>query len=298
VSQTRELVRGRSTRENATASTERKWKKTKRLLSLFAVLGVALFGGSSAAGAASPGSSDVNALHYYVSLGDSLAASEQPNGDSADGYAEQLFAKLKANDPTLRLVKLGCSGETTHSMIFRNPCGYAHGSQLAEAVSFLHAHRQLIRLVTIDIGADDVFLCIFNGDQGCLGAALPAASTNLTTTLTALRNAAGTEVPILGMNYYDPFLAFWFFSPAAAQLSEQMVMQLNDVLGSVYSAAGDPVADVGTAFSTTDGTLVGGVPLNVLRICQWTWMCTGNPDVHPNTTGYGVIAEAFEDALP
>jgi lysophospholipase L1-like esterase len=270
----------------------------KCLLSLVAVLCAALFAGSSSARAESPGSSDVNALHYYVSLGDSLAASEQPNGDFRHGYAEQLFAKLKANDPTLRLVKLGCSGETTNSMIFRNPCGYSHGSQLAQAVSFLHAHSQLVRLVTIDIGADDVFLCILNGDQSCLDAGLASVSTNLAAILSALRDAAGADVPILGMNYYDPFLAFWFFSPAAAQFSEQMVVQLNDVLGSVYSAAGDPVADVETAFSTTDGTLVGGIPLNVLRICQWTWMCTSNPDVHPNTTGYGVIAQAFEDALP
>jgi lysophospholipase L1-like esterase len=77
-----------------------------------------------------------------------------------------------------------------------------------------------------------------------------------------------------------------------------MVVQFNDVLDSVYSAAGEPVADVETAFSTTDLTLVGGIPLNVLRICQWTWMCTNNPDVHPNTAGYGVIAQAFEDVLP
>jgi hypothetical protein len=76
-----------------------------------------------------------------------------------------------------------------------------------------------------------------------------------------------------------------------------MVVQVNDVLGSVYGAARDPVADVETAFSTTDWTLVGGIPLNVLQICQWTWMCTGSPDLHPNTAGYGVIAQAFLDAL-
>jgi lysophospholipase L1-like esterase len=267
-------------------------------LSLLAAACAVLLAGAPAALADEPGASDTRAVHYYLSLGDSLAASEQPNGDLGHGYAEQLFEELKASNPTLELVKLGCSGETTHSMIFRNPCGYPHGSQLAEAVSFLHAHGQFVRLVTINIGADDVFLCILTGDQDCLDAGFASVSTNLAAILSALRDASGPDVPIVGMNYYDPFLAFWFFSPTAAQLSEQMVVQFNDLLGSVYSAAGDPVADVETAFSTTDWTLVGGIPFNVLRICQWTWMCSSNPDVHPNTAGYGVIGLAFEDVLP
>jgi len=46
---------------------------------------------------------------YYLSLGDSLAASLQPNGDFTDGYAEQLYASLAAGQPKLRLVKLGCA---------------------------------------------------------------------------------------------------------------------------------------------------------------------------------------------
>ena len=33
-----------------------------------------------------------------------------------------------------------------------------------------------------------------------------------------------------------------------------------------------------------------------VRVCTWTWMwAVGN--VHPNKTGYGVIAEAFKTAL-
>jgi lysophospholipase L1-like esterase len=243
---------------------------------------------------------DTNAVHYYVSLGDSLAASSQPNGDDIHGYAEQLYASLKATDPKLKLVKLGCGGETTASMIFSNPCGYPHGSQLDEAVSFLHAHSEFVSLVTIDIGGNDVLLCVFDLDQGCLDAALPSVASNLATIVSRLREAAGPDVPIVGMNYYDPFLAFWFSNPTAAQTTEQMVVQFNDVLGSVYGAAGDPLADVETAFSTTDWTLVDGIPLNVLQICQWTWMCdpTYGPDPDVNTAGDGVIAQAFEQVLP
>jgi hypothetical protein len=56
------------------------------------------------------------------------------------------------------------------------------------------------------------------------------------------------------------------------------------------------VADVFGAFSTSDSTLVGGTPRNVLQVCAWTWMCTGPPhgaDIHANNEGYGIIARAF-----
>jgi hypothetical protein len=54
---------------------------------------------------------------------------------------------------------------------------------------------------------------------------------------------------------------------------------------------------VAGAFSTDDmTTMVNGIPLDVARICQWTWMCTRG-DIHANTAGYGVIAKAFEAVL-
>ncbi|HEU5065857.1 MAG TPA: hypothetical protein VFT86_08220, partial [Gaiellaceae bacterium] len=57
---------------------------------------------------------------------------------------------------------------------------------------------------------------------------------------------------------------------------------------------------VETAFSTTDWTLEGGVPLNVLRSCEWTLMCTPpplGPGPDPNAAGFGVIADAFLDVI-
>ena len=83
---------------------------------------------------------------------------------------------------------------------------------------------------------------------------------------------------------------------------------MNDTLERIYKTAGSPVADVEGAFSTTDVATkvvvglpgIGTVPLNVARICQWTWMCAPppGPDIHANTEGYGVIAGAFLKALP
>ncbi|MDE2059797.1 MAG: SGNH/GDSL hydrolase family protein [candidate division NC10 bacterium] len=251
------------------------------------------------------------AVKYYVSLGDSLAAGFQPTGSFAQGYADQLFTALRAKTSGLQHVKLGCFGETTVTMITGGVCSYRHGSQLNEAVAFLQRHQGSVALITIDIGANDVNCSITMPlDMRCITDASAAVETNLPSILTALRAAAGPGVPIVGMNYYDPFLAFWLQGEggrAAATDSRQAFLKFNDTLDTIYKAAGSPVADVEGAFSTTDfATKVvspdfGTVPLNVARICQWTWMCTPaplGPDIHANTEGYGVIAGAFLKVLP
>jgi lysophospholipase L1-like esterase len=279
--------------------------KQHRLTLFLFVLAAALLGPPAALA-----EHEDHAVHYYVALGDSLAAGPERGGDAND-YPEQLFVNLREADPNLRLARFGCGGETTASMISpslpwegrgeRHLCSYANGSQLADAVRFLQAHRQFVSLVTIDIGGNDVLFCVAELDQTCLAEGLAAIEQNLPLILSALRVAAGADVPIVGMNYYNPFLAFWFASPAFAAVTNQMVVdQVNPALEAAYADAGSPVADVESAFATTNWAPEGGVPLNVLRICQWTLMCTGPfgpSSVHPNTAGYGVIAGAFADAL-
>jgi hypothetical protein len=105
------------------------------------------------------------------------------------------------------------------------------------------------------------------------------------------------------MNYYDPFVpqAWSEGGLPALQAEVASVVGFNDLLEGMYAAAGDPVADVENAFSVTDFTIVDGTPLDVVRECQWTWICTTpplGPDIHANTVGYGVIAQAFADQLP
>jgi hypothetical protein len=78
-----------------------------------------------------------------------------------------------------------------------------------------------------------------------------------------------------------------------------MTVEFNNSLEAIYTAAGSPVADVETAFSLTDFTpQPDALPLNVQRVCAWTWMCPPVGDVHPNKDGYGVIAHAFQTVLP
>jgi lysophospholipase L1-like esterase len=166
------------------------------------------------------------------------------------------------------------------------------GTQLAEAVHFLEEHRGEVAFVTIDIGAND-----FLGPSG-----LGPVFSNLPLILAELRAAAGPDVPIVGMNYYDPFAPRAWSQGGLTGLQAQVatIVAVNNLFESFYAAAGDPVADVEAAFSVTDFTPVDGTPLDVVRECEWTWICTPpplGPDIHANSTGYGVIALAFEQAL-
>jgi lysophospholipase L1-like esterase len=238
-------------------------------------------------------------LHYYVSLGDSVAAGTQPGRPYTDeSYTDQLYASLRRTDPNLRHIKLGCPGERTGTMVVGNPsCRYQFGSQLDQAAVFLSAHWRSVRLISIDIGANDVLGCAPTFAPTCVGPAAAAVAANLPVILGTLNRATGGQVPIVGMNYYNPFLALWFTSPATALSTTQLVATLfNPLLESIYGAFGVRVADVETAFATTDFTPAGGIPLNVQRTCQWTWMCAA-ADIHPNVTGHSVIAQAFREVL-
>ncbi len=266
----------------------------------------------AATATASGGSSGDHAKLYQVSVGDSLAAGVQPTSDSAnlfrtsDGYAEQLLKTARTRWSKLSLEKLGCPGETTTTMIQGGICAYPHGNQLAEAVSFLKAHRSLVAFVTIDIGAND-FPC---QAAECIPAGVAAIQSNLPSILASLRAAAGPDVPIVGMTLYNPFLANWLTGPdgqaIAIASASQLMGPVNAVLDGLFLASGASVADVAGAFSSNDfATQVtlpgfGTVPLNVARICAWTWVCAPaplGPDNHANHDGYAAIAAAYAAVL-
>ncbi len=254
---------------------------------------------------------------YYLALGDSLSQGVQPdmagaNVETRQGYADQLYAALRSGHPGLQLVKFGCPGETTSTMIKGGICRYPGGSQLAAAAAFLRAHRGHVFLITIDIGANDPEDCgswaSLSKIASCLGTGVPRAAANLATIMTRLRAAAGPGVRIVGMNYYLPALAEWrdgLPGHLVAWAAERLAATYNDMLDRVYTNAGARVANVFGAFDTANfatggaGAAEGGIPRNVALLCRWTWACAApprGPNQHANQAGYQVIARAFLQA--
>jgi lysophospholipase L1-like esterase len=269
---------------------------------------------TATSGARAPGRHASPRTSYYLSLGDSLSQGVQPDPAGASlptqqGYPDQLYAALHLGDPGLRLVKLGCSGETTHTMIDGGICSYPAGSQLAEAARFLRAHRGQVSLITIDIGANDPDSCINRPSIGavvsCVTRSFPETVANLTKIMSTIRAAAGRQVRIIGMNYYVPALAEWrngFAGQELARLSERLVVIYNGMLASVYQKFGARVANVFGAFHSGDFTDqvrvpgIGTLPRNVAAVCLWTWECAAaprGPNEHARAIGYGVIALTF-----
>ena len=281
-----------------------------------AVAAMAVVTACSGPATSAPSHARAGPATYYLALGDSLSQGVQPNAagtgvETGQGYPDQLYAVLRASHPSLELVKLGCPGETTETMIHGGICRYPDGSQLAAAVAFLSAHRGHVFLVTIDIGANDPEDCGWSNLRTiftCVGTDIPGAASNLEEILARLRAAAGPDVRMVGMSYYLPALAEWrdgFTGQAVAWVSERLAVLYNDMLGRAYASSGVPVANVFGAFETSDFSGdsavpgVGTVPRNVALICRWTWECAGpprGPNQHANQAGYAVIARAFLSA--
>jgi lysophospholipase L1-like esterase len=266
---------------------------------------------------------------YYLALGDSLSQGVQLSVASGTdiltnrGYVDDLYAFLRLRNPGLQLAKLGCPGETTATFINGGPCSteyqmaFGKNDQLDAAVVFLATHD--VQFITLDIGGNDVDGCIVLTQPGingpCFAGGITSVSNNLPLIVNTLR-AAAPRALIIGMNYYDPFLAAWKLipGPAGQTLAEESVFAtttgirgvpgLNSTLESVYGAAHIPVADVAKAFQITNFTELPfiNLPLNVFLTLSWTWMSATPPDIHPNDAGYAVIAGAFleevGDAVP
>ncbi len=254
---------------------------------------------------------------YYLALGDSLARGAQPNTTGATvptnkGYANDLRAIEKTKYSGLTLQQLGCLGETTTTMMKGGICTYTAGSQLKQAVQFLQAHQGHIAFVTIDIGANDVDNCIVNGvvDLQCVAAGEASIQKNVPKIAAQLRKAAGPDVPLIGMTYYDPFLAAWLEGPPGQTLageSQALAKAVNRLISNGYRSAKFRVANVAQTFLTAKPftvvtTLNGipGVPVAVANICNLTWMCAPppqGPNIHANVAGYSAIAQTFAGKL-
>jgi len=230
------------------------------------------------------------------------AGFEYVNPTNFIGFPDYVGRDLRLNN-----VNAACPGETTASFLsasapdlgcraFRSqaPLHVSYGStQSSFALSFLAKHKRT-RLVTIMLGANDLFLLeeACAGDQTCITNGLPQVlatiSANMATILGEIR-ASGYKGLIVVENYYS-----LDYSDAAGTTLMQL---LNQAVSAPAASFGAVVADVFSAFeiaatnpfaggNTCKAGLLNASPQN-------QFLC----DVHPSQSGQRLIARAVEAAF-
>ncbi len=231
---------------------------------------------------------------YYLALGDSLAFGYQPGFDWYHGYNRDVLNYIVSHgDPTIQSANMGCVDETVTTFInggcpFQWLTKYHYsGPQLAAALSFINQHSGQVSPVTLDIGANDflaffdVHTCQIITPTGGLDQAIAQFDTNYTSILSQLKAALNGTGDLFTMNYYFPYQNL---CPNLLPLIEE----LNAHLVADAQSVGVPVADVFSAY--------GGANVPNPSLCAYTWACSHPLNIHPNDTGYRVIAQTF-DAL-
>lgn len=264
-----------------------------------------------ASGAPSPPASP--SAPGYLALGDSIAFGYRPAAVTPmtsyliaanfTGYPDDVAKALH-----LHLVNASCPGETTASMISKSApnvgcesdpsggLGYRsfaplhvayRGSQLAFAVRYLRQHPQT-KLVTIDIGANDLFLCQDKNADHCAGSdfrtTLAAIASNLDKILGSVRGQGGYRGTLVVMNYYA--LTY------GANPTSIGTQALNTTLARAAARYGGRVASAYAAFKAAAASAGGDTCTAGLRIK----LPSGGCDLHPTAHGHEVLATAIEKA--
>jgi lysophospholipase L1-like esterase len=270
---------------------------------------------------------------YYLALGDSLSVGIQPTAQgqqliTEQGYVTDLYAHYAAEIPQLKLKELGCPGDDTGNVISGQGnaaaarvyhCDRDGGSQLNAAVAFIRAHAGHVKLISIDIGTNDVSDCLdpavyehgLKYTIACITHGEQSIAVNLPKILAVLKRAAAPGTELVGGDIYDPFLAGLLTRNKLVDMistqSVRLITKVNAEIAYADASAGFRTADVADAFFTYDGSKVrapadgGTVPRDLVVLCSYTWVCAKaprGPNIHPNPTGYSVMARAFEQVLP
>jgi lysophospholipase L1-like esterase len=253
----------------------------------------------------------------YLALGDSVTFGyEEPTVVPAPNYhdASSLvgFPEMLGTELHLRVANAACSGETSSSLIHAsaqsNGCEnvpgdsgasyrkqfplhvrYA-GSQLAYAVAYLRAHPG-VRLVSLMIGANDLFLCQETTADGCAGSAqqqqvLHVIAKNVRTILSTIRTKAHYTGQLAVVNYYSLDYA----SPVANADSRELnrtddtaARPFHVVIANAYRTFARAAAHSG------DNSCAAGLLTQLGS--------PGTCGVHPSYAGQALLAQTLEAAI-
>ncbi len=245
----------------------------------------------------------------YLALGDSVTfgyeeAQVVPAPTYADASSFVAYPEMIGRELGLQVSNPACPGETSASLINAsaksNGCENAYrrafplhvhysGSQLAYAVSYLRAHRN-VRLVSLMIGANDLFLCEAASHDGCLSASeqrpvFAAVSSNVRRILSAIRNTAHYRGQIVLVNYFS------------LNYSSALISAVSRGIDTAMDSAGRPfgteVAD-GYGEFQRGSRIFGGDPCQAGLI---TRLSTGGCGVHPTYSGQALLAQAVLKAI-
>ena len=279
-------------------------------LSAVVVLAGCTSGGGSASGGTASSSASAApttaAGGSYLALGDSVPfgfrgglSTEYRDAANFVGYPE-----LVGKDRGLDVFNAACPGETTASFLDAtadsNGCenrpasdtGYRDSfplhvaydspdqSQMDYALETLRRNPD-VRLITVQIGANDAFLCQATTADHCQSPAEyqavgQAIQTNLGRILSTLRGEAQYDGDIVVVNYY----ALDFGSPLATASG-----LMNGVIAGVAAANGATVADAFTAFQQQAAGSGGNAVTAELVLPN---------DVHPTDKGQRLLADTVE----
>jgi lysophospholipase L1-like esterase len=242
----------------------------------------------------------------YLALGDSVPFGFRGGLSTAykDATSFVGYPELVGKNLGLEVINATCPGETTASFLDAtapsNGCENGPGSDAGFRDSFpLHVaydspdqpqmeyaletlrRTEDVRLITVQIGANDGFLCQATTADHCQSAAElqgigQAIQTNLGKILSTLRGAGHYDGEIVVVNYY----ALDYDSPLATASS-----LMNAVIAGVASANGATVADAFTAFQKAAAGSGGNAVTAGLVLPN---------DVHPSEKGQRLLADTVE----
>jgi len=253
----------------------------------------------AAAGPASGASS----AKYYLAVGDSIAYGLQPDKVDAGlppsgfdtGYVDVVARRLRAGTPGLKVVNLGCPGETTVTYL-HGGCPWAaaagrlhdpyRGPQAAAAAAFLRAHGKDVDLITVTLWANDVneIATACADDIACVTRKAPAA-------LAALARRLGSIVQRLhgaAPNARVVVTGAWSNDIAMLAKTRTLYRELDQTIRKAAVTHGARFAEVLPVFNPPTGARAA--------VCRLTFVCSRH-DGHPTDAGYRAIAASVAAAL-